>query len=154
MRAALLAPRFWLGMVVAITGILTGLGSFTFIYGEGYSYLSNDPETCINCHIMRDQYEGWNHSSHKDFATCNDCHIPHEFPDKYIVKGINGWNHSFAFTTGNFDEPIRIREFNADVVQENCMNCHGLLVSQVQNDQIHAEEMQCIECHRNVGHNR
>ena len=27
---------------------------------------------------------------------------------KYAVKALNGFRHSYAFTTGNFDEPIRI----------------------------------------------
>ena len=38
---------------------------------------------------MRGQFDGWNHSSHKAVAGCNDCHTPHRFPDKWIVKGIN-----------------------------------------------------------------
>ena len=31
-------------------GILTGVGAFTFGYGQGWSYLSNNPATCANCH--------------------------------------------------------------------------------------------------------
>ena len=27
---------------------------------------------------------------------------------KYFVKGVNGLRHSYAFTTGNHHEPIRI----------------------------------------------
>lgn len=29
--------------------MLAGIGFFTFGYGRGASYLSNDPQTCVNC---------------------------------------------------------------------------------------------------------
>ena len=47
---------------------------------------------------MRPQYNGWLRGSHHDVAGCVDCHLPHDFPDKYIAKARNGWNHSRAFT--------------------------------------------------------
>jgi cytochrome c nitrite reductase small subunit len=137
--------------ILTLFGVAFGLGLFTFIYARGFSYLSNDPASCVNCHIMRDQYEGWSHSSHKAVATCNDCHTPHRFPDKWIIKGVNGWNHSVAFTTGNFPDPIRIRGFNANIAQENCVECHATTVGQMHQAASH-EEANCIACHNNVGH--
>jgi hypothetical protein len=38
----------------ALIGAAMGLGLFTFWYAKGASYLGNDPETCANCHVMRD----------------------------------------------------------------------------------------------------
>lgn len=143
----------WGIAVVIFIGMFVGLGTFTFNYAEGLAYFSDDPEACLNCHVMRPQFEGWNHSSHKNVATCNTCHTPHSFPEKYIIKGINGWNHSFAFTTGNYPDPIRIRGFNADVVQANCVDCHRNLVSQIHSSQPDQERF-CIDCHGNVGHGR
>lgn len=128
-----------------------GLGLFTFTYARGFSYLSNDPAACVNCHVMRDQYTGWSHSSHKNVAVCNDCHTPHRFPDKWIIKGVNGWNHSVAFTTGNFPDPIRIRGFNARIAQENCVDCHAVTVAQMHLNPAN-EEANCVACHGNVGH--
>ena len=132
-------------------GSIVGIGLYTFVYAHGLSYMSNDPKACINCHVMRDVYEGWNHSSHKSVATCNDCHIPHNFPAKYVAKGLNGWHHSVAFTTGKFDEPIRIKKYNRDILQQNCLHCHGNLVEPV----IHQNKNQptdCLHCHARVGH--
>ena len=90
-------------------GILFGLGGYTFYYAEGASYLSNDPKACVNCHIMRDQYDGWQKSSHHQVATCNDCHTPHALIPKYASKMENGFWHSYGFTFQNFPEPIRIK---------------------------------------------
>ncbi|PJF25859.1 MAG: cytochrome c nitrite reductase small subunit [Phototrophicales bacterium] len=132
-------------------GILAGLSIFTFSYARGTSYFSDDPSACMNCHIMRDQYEAWQRSSHRNVATCNDCHTPHEFLDKWIIKGLNGFNHSVAFTLGNFHEPIQIHDLNARVAQHNCVRCHETLVSQVY--ELHADPaMRCTSCHGSVGH--
>jgi cytochrome c nitrite reductase small subunit len=139
--------------VVAILGILTGLSLFTFSYAEGASYLSDDPNACVNCHVMREQFDGWNRGSHQAVATCNDCHTPHTFPQKWIVKGINGWNHSWAFTTGNFPNTIQIKPFNAQVAEENCIGCHETMVANVHGSG-ETETLDCVACHGNVGHGR
>lgn len=137
-----------------LLGLIVGLGLFTMSYAHGLSYLSDDPEACVNCHVMRDVFDGWNHSSHKAVATCNDCHVPENSPAKYVAKSRNGWHHSVAFTTGRFHEPIRIKRYNRDVTQQNCLRCHGDLVDSV----IHASvkdsgwAVDCIRCHRRVGH--
>jgi cytochrome c nitrite reductase small subunit len=36
-------------------GLAVGVGLYTFWYGKGYSYMSNDPAACANCHIMNEQ---------------------------------------------------------------------------------------------------
>ncbi|MBX3001006.1 MAG: cytochrome c nitrite reductase small subunit [Caldilineaceae bacterium] len=143
--------HYWSVGVVALLGILFGLGTYTFNYAQGLSYFSNDPQACVNCHVMRDQFESWNHSSHKSFAACNDCHTPHAFPDKWIVKGINGWNHSLAFTTGNFPDPIQIRDFNQRIALDNCTQCHEPLLTQIHQSDL-GEPASCLNCHGNVGH--
>lgn len=139
------------GALMIVLGMLAGLGGFTFVYARGTSYLSNDPETCVNCHIMRDQYDAWSYSSHRNVAVCNDCHTPHDFVGKWVTKGINGFNHGLAFTTGNFPAVIQIKDYNADIVQENCVSCHQTLISQVYS--YHADQdRRCVDCHGNVGH--
>jgi cytochrome c nitrite reductase small subunit len=145
-----------LAALVVSFGVALGLGLFTFSYAEGLSYFSSDPAACVNCHAMREQFDGWNHSTHKAVATCNDCHTPHRFPDKWIVKGINGFNHSWAFTTGNYPDPIRIKGFNAAIAHENCVACHTTMVGEINHSvaaPITAEpELNCVRCHGNVGH--
>ncbi|MFU8848719.1 MAG: hypothetical protein ACNA77_08385 [Opitutales bacterium] len=41
-------------LLAIVLGVLSGLGIFTFGYGQGASYLSNNPESCVNCHIMNE----------------------------------------------------------------------------------------------------
>ncbi len=100
---------------------------------------------------MRDQFDAWNRSTHKAVATCNDCHAPHGFLNKWVAKGVNGFNHSWAFTTGNFPDPIRIRNFNVRIVQQNCVDCHQMVVSQIHSTK-QGKERLCVSCHGNVGH--
>jgi cytochrome c nitrite reductase small subunit len=143
--------RLWTFSIVGLLGIIFGLGTYTFGYAEGTAYLSNDPEACVNCHVMREQYDGWLRSSHREVAVCNDCHTPHNFVGKWTVKGINGFNHSRAFTLQNFHEPIQITGMNRDVAVESCLYCHEAYVSQI----VHSpsgEDADCLACHGSVGH--
>ena len=142
---------FWVSCLMI--GILIGLGSYTFRYAEGLSYLSNDPQACINCHVMQDQFDSWLRSSHKGVATCNECHVPHTFPEKYLTKMQNGWNHSKAFTLQNYPQPIRIRQNNRVALQHNCIACHQTAVSQIAGHaDVQLGAARCTQCHRSVGH--
>jgi len=80
-------------------GVLLGLGLFTFIYAEGFSYFTTDPKACANCHIMNSEYDSWVKSSHHIAATCVDCHLPHALVPKLVAKGVNGYHHSKGFTS-------------------------------------------------------
>ena len=142
------------GLVAAIAmGLVGGLGAFTFRYAEGLSYLSSDPRACVNCHIMRDEYASWQHGVHHATATCVQCHLPHDFVGKWLAKGVNGWNHSKAFTLQDFPEPIRIGPKNARILQENCIACHAAMVSElVRGSTTDPDAVLCVQCHRGVGH--
>lgn len=80
----LFPTRTWKLAAIIAGGVLCGLGSYTLYASRAWTYLSDDPATCVNCHIMGPYYATWNHSSHSRNATCNDCHVPHEvtFPGK------------------------------------------------------------------------
>ena len=140
-------------IVAAMLGILLGVGGFTVHYGEGISYFSKDPAACMNCHIMRPQFDSWQKASHHTVATCADCHLPHDFLGKYLAKAKNGWNHSKAFTLQNFREPILISESNRRILQVNCLECHGDLVHDlVRGSTTDTNAISCVHCHRSVGH--
>lgn len=143
-------------LLCVLFGVTLGLGAHTFRYADGFSYAGNDPKACVNCHIMRDQYDGWMRSSHHNVATCNDCHVPAEGFAKWICKADNGYRHSRAFTMQDFHEPIQMTQTNAEILQQNCLRCHGELVSPTcgppgsANASLSA--MNCVRCHADVGH--
>jgi cytochrome c nitrite reductase small subunit len=148
-------PRRSLMVVVVMIGILAGLGAATAHKAKAFSYLSNDPEVCANCHIMQPQYESWQRSSHHAVAKCVDCHLPHDFVGKYVAKAENGYHHSKGFTFQDFHEPIIIKSKNARILQENCERCHADLV----HDQFATRDpgrpgdaLTCTHCHDRVGH--
>jgi cytochrome c nitrite reductase small subunit len=39
-------------VVGMLVGLAVGVGGYTFVYAKGYSYLTNDPAACANCHVM------------------------------------------------------------------------------------------------------
>ena len=133
-------------------GIMVGLGSSTFFYARGYSYLSDSPEACKNCHIMNDEYYSWIKSSHHLAAVCNDCHTPKSFAGKWTTKGLNGWNHSYAFTTGDFHKPVQVNDRNRNIVEENCRYCHAVFTSNLTFHETENTKLECTSCHRSAGH--
>jgi cytochrome c nitrite reductase small subunit len=143
-----------------LMGAALGIGSYTFVYAKGASYLSDDPSACANCHIMGEHFDAWNKSSHRNVATCNDCHTPAGTLAKYANKAENGFWHSFGFTTGNFPEPLQITPGNSRVTEQSCRKCHEsitLAIEGFSHDSRAARpgegnEQSCVQCHANVGH--
>jgi len=131
--------------IVASIGIFCGLGIFTFRYARAGSYLTDKPEACANCHVMREEYSGWLKSSHRSVAVCNDCHTPAGFLPKYFTKALNGVLHSTAFTFGHFEDHIQIKARSREITEEACMKCHSQIAHAINN-------AGCIRCHSQVGH--
>ena len=139
-------------VLAVLAGTVIGVGGYTFVYAEGLSYMSNDPKVCVNCHIMQPQYEAWQKSSHHAVAGCVECHLPHDVVGKYVAKALNGWSHSRAFTMQDFAEPITITDYNARILQNNCLACHGALVHDAVAVPGRSDEVRCVHCHVTVGH--
>lgn len=158
-RDMALAPPRSLGIaalvLAVLVGVFVGVSAHTFVYAEGASYLSDDPKACVNCHVMREQYDGWQKAAHHANATCNDCHTPHDTLRKYLTKMDHGWRHSKGFTLNDFHEPIRITAKDRLDVRENCIRCHSGTVSAIAHPgsgRDFVETADCIHCHAGVGH--
>jgi cytochrome c nitrite reductase small subunit len=141
-------------VAASLAGSLIAVVACTFVYAKGYSYITNDPAACANCHIMADHYSAWMKSSHRSVAVCNDCHTPPGIVAKYTVKAINGFNHSTAFTTGRFPDPLRITDMNRSVTEKACRKCHQDIVDAIDRPYRgrSGQEISCIRCHATVGH--
>jgi len=143
--------------VILLLGIFSGLGFYTVYISRAWSYLSDTPETCINCHVMYPHYSGWFHSSHRRATNCNDCHVPQDNPiSKYYFKAKDGLRHSYVFTLRAEPQVIRIKEEGREAVHDNCLRCHQQLF---QNPRMASTgyyekqtEQNCIRCHRSTPH--
>jgi cytochrome c nitrite reductase small subunit len=138
--------------LATLLGILGGAGAYTVYYGEGLSYLSSDPKACVNCHIMREHYDGWQKASHHAVAVCVDCHLPTQPLEKWLAKAENGFWHSKGFTLQDFHEPIRIHPKNSQILQANCIRCHQEVVGQIAAHPAADSGISCVHCHRQAGH--
>lgn len=146
-------PKSTGGVVLSVAfGVFVGIGVYTFLYAKGLSYLSTDPAACANCHVMREQYSGWQKASHHNVAVCADCHMPHSLLGKYYIKAENGFLHSLKFTLQNFPDQIMIRESSKRVLNNACLHCHGPLAGHIRDDGKNSEAGFCTRCHSGVGH--
>jgi cytochrome c nitrite reductase small subunit len=147
-------------------GATLGMAVYVARISEAASYLSDDPEACINCHIMTPQYATWQHSAHGRVTNCNDCHVPHtSIAAKYYFKAKDGLRHSALFTLRMEKQVITAIPESREVIQQNCVRCHGRVVEAVGSDKQAASAMAaahstgdferaCIDCHRETPHGR
>lgn len=151
-------PLQWKFPVLIALGVFVGMGFYAFYVSNAPSYLSDNPRTCVNCHVMAPQYATWSHSSHREVANCNDCHVPHtNFFSHYFFKAKDGLRHATIFTLRKEPQVIFIKEAGIGVVQQNCVRCHSQLfsgrdVSEYQ--KTHYKDRLCWECHRETPHGR
>lgn len=141
---------FW-GLLI---GIPIGTSVATFVYADGFSYLQKDPRACINCHVMQSHFKAWTNSTHRSVATCNDCHTHGNVVSRYGQKALNGFLHSWAFTSGRFHEPIEIKDFNRNIALKNCRSCHENMIEASRFKGHSFGETNCLNCHKGVGHKR
>lgn len=152
----------WRYPAIFISGAFIGLFLYTFIASRAYSYLSDEPATCVNCHVMTPYYATWSHSSHGTNATCNDCHVPHEnVIKKYAFKAMDGLRHSYVFTVKGEPQAMQAIEGSSQVIMNNCIRCH----TQLNTEFVNTGRMDfkttmaeggkaCWDCHRDVPHTR
>lgn len=154
-------PGGWLVPATLAVGLAGGLAVYLFHVSRASSYLSDKPETCVNCHIMAPQYATWHRSSHREVAHCNDCHVPHNnVLNKYYFKAKDGMRHATIFTLRAEPQVIFIKEAGKKVVQQNCIRCHEQLLADNRMEAIDPcfsksrRERVCWDCHRELPHGR
>jgi cytochrome c nitrite reductase small subunit len=139
-------------LLAASIGLAMGVGAYTFVYAKGASYLTDNAAACANCHVMTEYYDRWVKSSHRAVAVCNDCHTPAGVLSKYATKASNGFWHSFAFTSGDFPEPLRIKLHNREIAERACRKCHSEIVEMIEGTSTVGAVLSCVRCHSAVGH--
>ena len=152
-------------IAATVTAIIAvGLLIYLVNISRAMSYFSDNPKTCINCHVMNSQYATWRHSAHYRYAKCVDCHLPagHGL-ETYIAKATDGLHHAEAFTFNKFGQRIVISEAGKKRVQANCVRCHAAVASTLisNRDRFHdftnpqaSADTYCWSCHRDTPHGR
>jgi len=152
----LVVPLFVLG------GVALGLGVYTIHVSRVLSYLSNDPSACVNCHIMAPFYQSWSKSSHANWATCNDCHVPqHNKLAGLLFEAQDGLHHAAVFLANKEPPAPRPRPAAVKVIQSNCIRCHTQLNTEfvrtsraTHEDILNGRDKACWDCHRHVPHTK
>ncbi len=136
-------------------------GILRFMSSKAYSYLSDAPETCVNCHIMAHNTPPGSTVliANTPLATTVMCHRTMYFAP-IILKRWMARDMPPCLLLRLEPQNIFIKEAGIGVVQENCIRCHNALISDaellVQTDlyQHKFEDRLCWECHREVPHGR
>ena len=155
-------PNQFILPLFIVGGIIAGLGGYTVYMSRAHSYLSDDPSACVNCHIMTPYHQSWNHSSHAQWATCNDCHVPQDNILKgYAFKAKDGLYHAAVFTLRKEPQAIRPRDESYEVIMNNCIRCHTQLNTEFVKtgmisycDVKEGKGKACWDCHTEVPHTK
>ena len=142
-------PRRWQISIYILVGVALGTGLFVARIANAMSYLSDRPETCMNCHVMSDAYASWQRGSHGRVAVCTDCHVPHNnLVAKYAFKARDGLKHSYVFTMRAEPQVLDLSVGAVPVVQANCVKCHSDQLTMIR--LAASGERRCWDCHENI----
>lgn len=154
-------PVRWRLPFLAVSGILIGLILLLVYISNFFSYLSDRPETCMNCHVMGTEYVTWAKSAHRETATCNDCHVPQDNIFKtYYFKAMDGLRHATIFTMRAEPQAIIIKEEGKEAVQQNCIRCHSNVLQGVGmvnmgwKNNASLNDRNCWSCHASTPHGK
>ena len=146
-------PAAWRLPILGLSGIAFGLGIAGVHLSRAPSYMSDAPETCMNCHVMGAAYSSWSHSSHGRVTTCTDCHVPHDtMIAKYLFKAQDGLRHSTVFTMRSEPQVMALNPVAVPVVEANCRRCHESVVGDVHAKAWQSGDPRCWDCHRETPH--
>ena len=137
--------------IVMCLSLGAAIGMFLFVVriSNAVSYMSDAPETCMNCHVMTDAYATWRRGSHARVAVCMDCHVPHNnVVGKYAFKGMDGLKHSVVFTTRQEPQVLTLSRMARPVIQSNCIRCHKDQLAMIRLAE--TSEQACWRCHQNI----
>ncbi|MHC4844420.1 MAG: cytochrome c nitrite reductase small subunit [Planctomycetota bacterium] len=142
-------PRPMKITIYLMAGIIIGMAVVIARIANAVSYLSDSPETCINCHVMTDAYATWQRGSHSRMGVCIDCHVPHDnMIAKYAFKAHDGLKHSYVFTMHKEPQVLELSKLAVTVVHNNCIRCHSNQFDMIRLAQ--SSERLCWDCHNNI----
>ncbi|KAA6226442.1 MULTISPECIES: cytochrome c nitrite reductase small subunit [unclassified Campylobacter] len=153
------------GIFLILLFVFFAMGFYTFYKAKGTSYFGSASESCNNCHVMNQVYNDYLSGPHskkvagEPRASCMDCHLPHDFVNKWIAKAESGLRHAYAFTfeLENLPTHLSANEKSKHTVQDNCIRCHADYAANAINATANSHannSLSCVSCHASVGHVR
>ena len=173
--------RSWRAGPGSIGALILGAGIGAIVFGSVGSFMvyANSEQFCAYaCHEMTvhmaAEYKGTIHDTNRTGyrATCNDCHVPHDYVPNYIAKlGLLNdlWGH---FVTHSLDTKEKFEAKRYELAQRvwvymkandsrECRHCHvtGKMDPEKQSEKAQARHekarnqgLTCIECHFAIAH--
>ena len=142
-----------------------GIIALSLLIGLGGQDSSGPKTGCMSCHCMRTKLDALRASSHGKVTTCRDCHERHGGDSRRLFSEVSdGFRHVLLTAAGAEPSVIRIHGPGAEVVQANCIRCHGLDTDRSSPSSVprpkpqpktsaHADvHRSCAECHRETSH--
>lgn len=140
--------KFWLTLGVLAAA---ALGGIFLLKLPPLANAMDGPEFCGICHVMEPQVDSYLHSAHRDAARCGDCHLPHGLVRGSFYKAYTGTRDAAAVLLKTYPATISISAHGKEVVQENCLRCHGDMAAVI-GDTKRDGGLYCYECHRQTPH--
>lgn len=112
-----------------------------------------EAEFCGVCHAMDEQVSTYLHSPHANYANCGDCHDPHGLVTGSVFAAYTGARDLYRVVTNTIPLEIRTTGLSKKVIQENCMRCHGDIMSTI-GDTSYDRGSYCFHCHHEIVHEK
>jgi nitrate/TMAO reductase-like tetraheme cytochrome c subunit len=161
-------------LTLFIVGVVAG--SAIFVGSAVMISATGTVEFCQSCHVMQTAYDEYKVSIHAGnrtgvIATCADCHLPHDYPEKLFVKA-SRITEVWGLLTGVIDTPEKYEQHRLAMAQSvwkefeanqsaPCRGCHQVDKMASQNQSEHAvkahqraarNQTTCIVCHQGIAH--
>lgn len=131
--------------LVVILALIVGVG---MAIGTSLAITATDQARfCGGCHSMSEAALTHAKSIHAKLS-CNECHAPYNPFAKTPFKLKEGLRDIPATALGNIPDLIHAGERTREVIQENCLRCHGSVIESVNM----TVKSHCTDCHRHVPH--
>lgn len=161
-------------ITLVITGFL--IGSATFIGSAVMISATGTVDFCLSCHVMQTPYDEYVQSNHSEnrtgvVATCADCHLPHDYPEKLFVKA-SRITEVWSLLTGVIDTPEKYEKMRLTMARNvweefegndsaPCRGCHEIDKMDSDKQSEHAVKAHrrakknnttCVTCHLGIAH--
>lgn len=167
------AAKLGLGVLVTIGFIFGAISWHQFNQVMDYT---SEEEFCVSCHSMQKPLEELKQTAHWSnnsgvTATCSDCHLPHNYTDKFARK-VQAIREVWAEFSGKYKDEGAFEKHRLEMAErewarfeangsKECKACHSYermnfdkMTEAARKAMIPAAEkdQSCMDCHKGIAH--